>query len=146
PPVRGAVLLPSILLLATLGLSTLAFGQRKLVDERDQAEGWYLPVHGRVLVDGQTIHDYELTVYLDNELLERLPGGRKKNGRFELELDIDRMYTVRITRPGHHSKIMYLDTSLPKDLVNYPDYECVVNLLPVDTKNIDVFYTDFPSA
>lgn len=124
--------------------SVLAFGQGKLVDRRDQAEGWYVPVHGQVSVDGKKTDGYELILYKDNVELGKLEATKK--GRFELELDIDQMYTLRIVKAGYQEKMLYLDTTLPQDLVKYPDYECYINLQVDNAKNIDPFYTDFPSA
>ena len=67
-------------------------------------------------------------------------------GRFELELDIDQFYTLRITKQGQQEKMLYFDTKLPPDLVKYPDYECYVNLQAPLADGTDPFYTDFPSA
>ena len=115
----------------------------KLVDRRDQAEGWYVPVHGQVTVDGKKADSFEMILYKDNVELGKLEG---KNGRFELELDIDQFYTLRITKQGQQEKMLYFDTKLPADLVKYPDYECYVNLQAPLADGTDPFYTDFPSA
>ncbi len=120
------------------------FGQGKLVDRRDQAEGWYVPIHGQVLVNEKKADDVEVILYRDNEMLGSLRS--KKNGKFELELDIDNFYSVRIIKEGHQEKLLYLDTTLPKDLVDYPDYFCFVHLTPINFDLMDPFYTDFPSA
>lgn len=136
--------MPYALLLASMCTATLAFSQRRLVDERGQAEGWYLPVHGQVLVDGKRSNDYTLVLYRDNKPMGAIPIHKK--GGFELQLDIDGFYTVRITKEGYQEKMIYIDTHLPPDLVTYPDYELFVNLMPPNAKNIDPFYTDFPSA
>ncbi len=142
-PIR-ANWLPWSLLLASITLATATFGQRKLVDERDQAEGWYLPVRGQVLVDGKRSSTYQLEVYRDNKPLGKIPVNKK--GGFELQLDIDGFYTVRILKEGYQEKMIYVDTHLPPDLVTYPDYELFVNLMPPNARHIDPFYTDFPSA
>ncbi|MBK7384245.1 MAG: hypothetical protein IPI81_13100 [Flavobacteriales bacterium] len=118
--------------------------QGRLVDKREQAEGWYLPVHGQVMVDGGKANDFELIVYKDNVEMAKFAGDKK--GRFELELDIDQFYTIRIVKKGYQEKMLYIDTALPKELVKYPDYECYVNLLPSNAQGVDPFYTDFPSA
>ena len=131
-------------LLSGLVVSTLVFGQGKLVDRRDQAEGWYLPVHGQVMVNGEKADTYELVLYKDNVELGKAASGKK--GRFELELDIDQHYSIRVVKPGYQEKMIHFDTALPKDLVQYPAYDCFVNLVPSDTKHMDPFYTDFPSA
>lgn len=124
--------------------SCTAFAQRTLVDSRDQAEGWYLPVHGEVSVEGKPVEDYKVMLYKNNESLGEVPVG--KSGIFELELDIDQMYTVRVLKEGYQEKIMNIDTTLPKDLTKYPDYECFINLQPTMAEGVDPFYTDFPSA
>jgi len=85
-----------------------------------------------------------MILYRDNEEMGKL--GVDKRGRFELELDIDQFYTVRIIKPGFQEKMLYIDTTLPKDLVSYPDYECFVNLQRPNAQGVDPFYTDFPSA
>jgi hypothetical protein len=137
-------LLTAGLILAITLMGTSAMAQGKLVDQRDQAEGWYLPMIGQVYTEGKKTNDYKVELYKDNQFLGEKPSGRK--GRFRLELDIDAMYTVRITKPGFQQKLMYIDTTLPEQLVEYPDYELYVNLQPYNAKNIDPFYTDFPSA
>ncbi|MBK9177403.1 MAG: hypothetical protein IPM46_13930 [Flavobacteriales bacterium] len=143
---------PHVLLaaIAMIGLSTVALAQGKsknrgkLVDQRDQAEGWYLPVHGHVMADGDKAGEVDMVLYKDNVELGKLKSD--KSGRFELELDIDQFYTVRLIKEGYQEKMLYIDTSLPKDLVKYPDYECYVNLQKPNAQGVDPFYTDFPSA
>jgi len=115
----------------------------KLVDRRDQAEGWYVPVHGHVTIDGKKADNFEMVLYKDNLELGKLEG---KSGRFELELDIDQFYTLRIIKQGQQEKMLYFNTKLPPDLVKYPDYECYVNLQAPLADGTDPFYTDFPSA
>lgn len=124
-------------------LAGMATAQRTLVDSRDQAEGWYLPVHGEVSVEGKPAEGYKVLLYKNNESLGEVA---TKKGRFDLELDIDQMYTVRVLKDGFQEKIMFFDTNLPKDLVKYPDYECFVDLQPTLAQGVDPFYTDFPSA
>ena len=132
------------LLVPALLVPALMSAQGKLVDRRDQAQGWYVPVHGQVLVEGQRAGAYQLVLYKDNVELGKLESDKK--GRFELELDIDALYTVRIIKDGYQEKMLMLDTGLPKDLVSYPDYECTVSLQKTASPNVDPFYTDFPSA
>ncbi len=136
--------LSHILPIAGLVLTAPSFAQGKLVDRRDQAEGWYVPVHGQVLIDGEKAADYQLVLYKDNIELGKLQSD--KRGRFELELDIDAFYMVRIIKDGYQEKIVAIETELPEGLVNYPDYECTVSLQQTASKNVDPFYTDFPSA
>ena len=137
-------LLASGIAFCALFANTAAEGQGTLVDRRDQAEGWYLPVHGQVLIDGEKATNYQLVLYKDNVELSKLEGD--KRGRFELELDIDANYTVRENKEGYQEKMIHIETKLPKDLVRYPDYACTLSLQKEASTNIDPFYTDFPSA
>ena len=125
-----------------LAQSTLAQG--KLVDRRDQAEGWFIPINGQIMAGGKKAGKLEVIVYRENTEIGRLMS--KKSGKFQLELDIDQMYTIRVTKQGYQEKLFLVDTTLPKDLLDYPDYYCYVDLLPATIQNIDPFYTDFPSA
>jgi len=135
-------------LTATLFLAVLLPGtlvaQKKLVDRREQAEGWYVPVHGQVLVDGKRTNGYTVTLFKDNQELGHIDSDKK--GKFELELDLDASYTIRINKDGFQDKLLFIETALPKDLVSYPDYECTVSLQQNASPNVDPFYTDFPSA
>lgn len=144
PAPAPTLALPWTLLILSMLIASVAFGQGKLVDRRDQAEGWYLPVHGEVTLDGARAQDYDLILYKDNVELGKLKP--KSKGRFELELDIDQTYTVRIMKEGFQEKMILVDTSIPEGLIQYPAYDCFVNLMPVNASNIDPFYTDFPSA
>jgi hypothetical protein len=118
--------------------------QGKLVDRRDQAEGWYLPVQGQVMAGGKTVTDCSIELYQDNKLLG--PVALKKSGKFEVNMDIDNTYIIIVRKEGYESKMIYVDTSLPEDLVTYPDYVCFVNLVPKAAKTEANFYHDFPSA
>lgn len=133
-----------ILSVLVLGASTVVFGQRKLVDAREQAQGWYLPVHGQVLVNGKQTGGTDMVLYMDNKEVARTT--TDKRGRFHLQLDIDHQFTLRILKDGFEAKMIYVDTSLPAALVTYPDYELYANMIPVNATNIDPFYADFPSA
>lgn len=137
------ILIPAAIL-AALGQAQQAVAQKgKLVDRREQAEGWYLPVHGNVTAGGKKADGIEVVLYKDNEELGKLEA---KSGQFELELDIDQVYTVRVLKKGFQEKLLYFNTKLPENLVNYPDYMCFVNLAPPSNAGVDPFYTDFPSA
>jgi len=117
----------------------------KLVDRRDQAEGWYLPIHGQVMVDGKAVDGYSVELWKGDERLADV--AVQKKGDFILDLDIDNNFLIRVKKEGYEDKLVLIDTSLPADLVTYPDYECYVNLIPRGkTQGVDPFYTDFPSA
>lgn len=132
-------------LLVLLTLPAVHAQKRKLVDRRDQAEGWYVPVRGEVLADGKQVQDYQVELWKGDEKLGQVAVDKK--GGFSLDLDIDQSFLVRVTKDGFEDKLVLIDTSLPQDLVTYPDYVCYVNLIPRGkTAGIDPFYADFPSA
>jgi hypothetical protein len=141
---RTGAIIQTLMLLLSMLASTLVLGQRTLVDQRDQAQGWYLPVHGQVLVDGKEAGGTELILYKDNKEVARTTTDKK--GRFQIQLDIDNQFTLRIEKEGFEPKMMHVDATLPPELVTYPDYELYANMLPLNAKNIDPFYSDFPSA
>ncbi len=122
-----------ILSVLVLGASTIVFGQRKLVDARDQAQGWYLPVKGQVLVNGKQAGGTDMVLYMDNKEVARTT--TDKRGRFDLQLDIDHQFTLRILKNGFEAKMIYVDTHLPAALVTYPDYELYANMIPVNATN-----------
>lgn len=132
------------LLLITTAACLPAFAQNKLVDRRDQAEGWYLPVHGKVTALGGNTKDLKITVHRDNTQIGEIT---TRKGRFMLELDINHTYSITVMKDGYQSKMVSLDTSLPDQEVTYPAYDCFLNLEPAGKfAHSDPFYLDFPSA
>lgn len=130
---------------ALLIMSAMAQKKRtRLVDHRHQADGWYVPVNGRVTAQGGDSKDLVILIHRDNELLGEITTNR---GRFSLELDINHYYSITIRKSGYMDKLVAIDTSLPNDEVTYPPYDCFVNLEPEDKfRHADPFYLDFPSA
>lgn len=116
------------------------------IESRDQADGWYLPVRGEVTVHGEKgVEGVTVQVFKENADLGTFP--TSKTGRFDLELDLDAVYTLHITKPGFQPKTIVVDANLPKEQVAYPAYQCYVKLEPEGmTSASDPFYLDFPSA
>lgn len=85
-----------------------------------------------------------MVLYKDNKEVARTT--TDKRGRFKLQLDIDNQFTLLILKDGFEAKMIYVDTNLPAELVTYPDYELFANMISLNAKNIDPFYSDFPSA
>lgn len=133
------------LLILCLGLAAgQVSAQAKLVDRRDQASGWYLPVEGKVTASRAKTQEFTVLVYKDNALLGEV---KPKKGKFLLELDLNQVYSVRLTKEGYQEKLITIDTAMPEQQVQYPAYPCVVNLEPADKfVHSDPFYLDFPSA
>jgi hypothetical protein len=135
------------LLLVTLSATGLvAQAQGKLIDRRDQADGWYPPVICNVMANGGKTDSLSITVFKDNTIVQELAPARKKSA-VQLDLDIDAQYTVRVRKEGYREKLIYVDTHLPADQVEYRAYTCHVNLEPMDRfTHADPFYLDFPSS
>lgn len=132
------------LLCLLLAAPTVSKAQKKLVDKRDQATGWYVPVKFFVTLQGAKAKTVDVQVYQDNKLVQQLPGSK---GKFTLPLDLDNHYTVIFSKEGYRSKSIAFDTSMPEDLVKYPAYECTMDLDPESHyTHSDPFYLDFPSA
>lgn len=136
---------PAILLLSLLmAMPAALHAQKKLVDKREQASGWYVPVTFRVTAHRGKAKPVLVQVYKDNKLIHAIPGSSDK---FTLNLDLDNDYTVVIGKEGYRSKSVSMDTRVPGDLVQYPAYECAIDLEPAGLfTNSDPFYADFPSA
>ena len=134
-----------LLLLAITSAQLFGQGNKGLVDSRDQAQGWYLPVFGQVFENGEKCQDATVIVYLENDELGSFPTSKK--GAFRLELDLDNYYTIEIHKEGALTKRISVDTHMDKGIVNYPAYDCFVNLSSVDAaEGADMDYFDFPAA
>lgn len=134
-----------ILALATSASAQKEGKEKKLVESRDQAQGWYLPVKGNVTFSGAKAGDFTITVFQDNKEIGQVKASKK--GAFNLELDLDNYFAVRISKEGYQDKLVYFDTHMPEQQVAYPPYVCNLNLEPSDKfKHSDPFYLDFPSA
>jgi len=126
--------------------SLQSFSQKKpIVESRDQAEGWYLPVFGQVFESGKVSEGAMVKVYLDNKTLGTFPVSKK--GAFKLELDLDRHYTIEFSKEGFITKRISVNTTLDEDVVEYSPYDCFVNLTPEsELSSINEDVLDFPAA
>ncbi len=135
-----------------LSISSLVFiasatmAQGKLVDSRDQAEGWYLPVVCDITANGGKTNNVTVTLFKDNEQVTELAPDKHRSS-FQLDLDINNQYTIRVQKEGYREKLIYVDTNLPENQVEYKQYVCHLNLEPLDKfTHADQFYLDFPSS
>ncbi len=132
-----------------LAIFALAFAPalchaQKLVDSRDQAADWYVPVNIKATSNGARSTKLNVMVYKDNQLVNELVGMPDK---FTLNLDLDNTYTFVLGQEGYRTKSVLMDTHMPKDQVRYAAYDCTVNLEAADKfTHSDPFYLDFPSA
>lgn len=134
----------ALILIALLALPFQATAQKKLVENRSQATGWYVPVKFKVTAQGARAKGLGVKVYKDNQLLHDIIGAKDK---FTLNLDLENGYTVILSKEGYRSKSVHINTHVPEQVVQYPAYECTMNLEPADHfTHSDPFYMDFPSA
>lgn len=136
---------------ATLSLFLLLFGsmacqaQKNIIDHRDQAEEWYLPVICAMTAQGGKTDQISVVLFKNNEQVTALEPGKKST--FQLDLDLDSYYTIKVAKPGYQDKSVFIDTHMPPQQVKYEAYKCFVNLEPLDKfAHSDPFYLDFPSA
>lgn len=130
-------------LIALLTAPALCHAQ-KLVESRDQASGWYVPVNLKVTAEGGKAKNLNVQVYQNNELLQEI---QSKKGRFTLNLDLDNTYTFVLNQAGYRPKSVFIDTHVPDKLVQYSEYACFMNLEAADKfTHSDPFYLDFPGA
>lgn len=147
-PVKERSLQWGLLLLAMLLATTLfaqSKGKGKADQMRDPALGWFLPVKGQVFEAGVKASGFTVEVFRDNRSERVLPVGKK--GDFVADLDLDQLFTLKISKPGFKDKWIQLDTSIPKEKMAYPPYALMVNLEPeTGLQPSDDLFADFPSA
>lgn len=138
----------TLMFLAMLLAATLfaqGKGKGKTNETRDPALGWYLPVKGQVYEAGQKAKGFTVEVFRDNRSEKKLPIGKK--GDFVADLDLDNLYTLKISKPGFQDKWIQVDTSIPQEKMAYPPYALMVNLEPeTGLRPSDDLFSDFPSA
>jgi hypothetical protein len=105
----------------------------------------FLPVTVVVTQDGGAAEQITVTLYKDNiQVTQLLP---TEHSAFELALDLDSYYSIRISKPGFRDKLVFVDSHLPDGVQRFGDYVCEVHLEPMERfSHSDPFYLDFPSA
>ncbi|MBS1569884.1 MAG: hypothetical protein JST45_10625 [Bacteroidetes bacterium] len=132
----------SSLLLICAGIS--ACQAQKLVDERDQATGWYVPVNLKVTTERGKAKEVEVTLYKDNTLVKSF---QARKGEATVSLDLDNNYSLIVEQEGYRAKTIMVDTHVPAQQVEYAAFPCFVNLEAADKfTHSDPFYLDFPGA
>lgn len=132
----------SILLLLLLACSWVS--AQKLVETREQAQGWYVPVIGKVTAEGSKATHLNVQFYKGDRLLDEFTSD---NGKFHLELDLNNTFTLILSKDGYLTKMLQFDTHVPDTLVVYPAYGCFADLESSEKfTHSDPFYLDFPSA
>lgn len=117
---------------------------QSLVESRDQATGWYVPVSFKVTAEGAKAKRVQVQIYRDNELIHEIP---KAKSKFTVSLDLDNTYTVVLSKEGYRDKSLFMDTRVPQQQIQYSGYACTLNLEAKSKfTHSDPFYMDFPGA
>ena len=131
----------SLLLYTFVLCALLAQGQAS----PDQPGDRYLPVTMEVMMNGGNAKQFSVVLFKDNEQVAELPPSN--HNAFELDLDLNAYYTIRVDKDGYREKMVFIDTHLPDHVARYEPYPCLVDLEPSDKfAHADPFYLDFPSA
>ena len=127
--------------LRTFSLSTLLVAGTLSAQQGER----FLPVEVSVTMNGDKAKEFSVVLYKDNSQVVELPPSR--HSAFQLALDLNSTYTIKINKPGFREKVVFIDTQLPEGIEEYDAYPCKVNLEPLDLfAHADPFYLDFPSA
>lgn len=98
-----------------------------------------------VLLNGGDAGEINVSLYKDNELVAQLPPAEFST--FQLALELNASFSVRIAKPGYREKVLAVDTHLPEGVNKPNEFTCVVDLEPMDRyAHSDAFYLDFPCA
>ncbi|HRH38798.1 MAG TPA: hypothetical protein PK760_10660 [Flavobacteriales bacterium] len=104
-----------------------------------------LPFAVSVTANGAEADRFTVTLYKDNEQVVELPPS--EHGAFELALEFNAQFSIRISKAGYRDKVLAVNTEVPpgsgsEELIVY-----TVDLEPMDRfAHADPFYLDFPSA
>lgn len=117
---------------------------QKLVDSRDQAEGWYVPMQVKVTAERGKAKELHVQLYKENAMVQNFTSN---DGKFMVNLDLDNSYTIVLEQGGYRPKSICVDTHVPAQQVVYQAIACPVNLEAADKfTHADPFYLDFPGA
>lgn len=137
PNMSKNLLLPTILLTAIAPCLAQSGGA--------SGDARYLPVMVEVTQNGGKARDFSVVLFKDNEQVAELPPS--SHAAFELDLDLNACFTIRVRKEGYREKMIHINTALPEGVREYEPYPCLVDLEPSDRfAHADPFYLDFPSA
>ena len=124
------------LLLAFLTVAQLCSAQD---DER------FLPFAVSVTTHGDEAEQFTVTLYKGNEQVAELPPSDR--GAFQLDLDLNTQFSIRIGKAGYRDKVIAVNTHVPAGAEPREAVVYTVDLEPMDKfAHADPFYLDFPSA
>lgn len=104
-----------------------------------------LPFLVDVTENGQRAEGFSVIIFKDNEQVAQLPPS--EHHAFELALDLNAYFNIRISKEGCREKVISVDTHVPDAGRKQKDLVYTVDLEPADRyAQADPFYLDFPSA
>lgn len=123
----------------TILFAALALAGRAQESERS------LPLQVSVTAGGAPCKQFTVALYQGNTLVTELPPS--KRGAFQLHLDLNERFTVRIGKVGYRDKIIAVHTMLPESATAEAPVAYTVDMEPLDRfAHADPFYLDFPCA
>ncbi len=105
----------------------------------------FLPLQVSVTAAGAACKEFNVALYQGNQLVAELPPS--KHSAFELVLDANDRFSVRIGKPGYRDKTIAVDSRMPEGDAIIEAVAYTVDLEPMDRfAHADPFYLDFPCA
>lgn len=105
----------------------------------------FLPLQVNVTAAGAACKEFNVALYQGNQLVAELPPS--KHSAFELALDVNDRFSVRISKPGYRDKTIAVDSRMPESAAPADAVTYTVDLEPMDRfAHADPFYLDFPCA
>lgn len=102
-----------------------------------------LPLVVNVTANGAGCGQFNVSVYKNNELVAELPPS--KYGAFQLDLELNERFSVRVGKPGYRDKTIAVDTEVPEGANTQEPVIYSIDLEPLDRfSHADPFYLDFP--
>lgn len=110
-----------------------------------QEEENLLPFVVSVTANGEEAEQFTVTLYKGNEQVAQLPPS--DHGAFELELDLNEHFSIRVSKDGYRDKVIAVNTVSPVAVEFHETVMYTVDLEPIDRfAHADPFYLDFPSG
>lgn len=108
-----------------------------------QESGTNLPFLVNVTANGADCGNFTVVLFKNNEQVAELPP--TKHSAFQLELEFQQHFSVRVGKPGYRDKTITVDTHVPAGEIADEPVAYTVDLEPLDRfAHADPFYLDFP--
>ncbi len=102
-----------------------------------------LPLLVSVTASGSGCGHFNVVLFKGNERVAELPP--TKHSAFQLDLDLNEHFSVRVEKQGYREKTISIDTHVPEGVIADEPVAYTVDLEPLDRfAHADPFYLDFP--